>query len=208
VLVARNAVTSPPVVTSVGKIRGVVSEADLARESVPRDPRMSATPLPSGISPPRFVNEAFTPHAITVRKHDDLARAVDLMTSTGAKSLPVVDESDRVVGVVARSDVVRVLARTDQAIEAEIDEMMRELGHPDRLVDVTDGAVEVSRAGQQGRTVPGGRGRPHGARSRRRTDPLTASLPLGPWSGRLGTSAPTLLARQDATLIATRGGQP
>lgn len=143
-LLARHGVTSLPVVTGAGEIRGVVSEADLIRESVHRDPRMTATPLPPVTSPPRLVEEVFTSHPITVQKHDDLATAVALMTSTGIKSLPVVDESDRVVGVVARSDVVRVLARTDQAIEAEIDEMMRELGHPDWLVDVTDGAVEVS----------------------------------------------------------------
>jgi CBS domain-containing protein len=81
---------------------------------------------------------------VTIRAHDDLSRAIELMTTTSVKSLPVVDERDRVVGMVSRSDVVRLLARADSVIEGEVDELMRSLGHGDWLVEVTDGVVEVT----------------------------------------------------------------
>ena len=62
--------------------------------------------------------------SMTVSPNDDLSDAVELMTSTAAKSLPVV-ERGRVVGVVSRSDVVRLLARSDEQICGEIDELLR-----------------------------------------------------------------------------------
>ena len=146
VLLARHGVTSMPVVSAGRRIRGVVSEADLIRESVARDPRVQEAPLDEGDDPmlPRTVDEVFTPHAVVVHPDDDLATAVELMTSTSVKSLPVVDRNHRVVGIVSRSDVVRLLARADSTIEAEVDELLRSLGYPDWLVEVHDGVVELT----------------------------------------------------------------
>lgn len=146
VLLARHGVTSMPVVSSARQIRGVVSEADLIRESVARDSRLQETPLDQGGDPmlPRTVDEVFTPHAVVVRPDDDLATAVELMTSTSVKSLPVVDRKQRVIGIVSRSDVVRLLARADTTIEGEVDELLRSLGYPNWLVEVHDGVVEVT----------------------------------------------------------------
>ena len=145
VLLAHHGVTSLPVVGSGRRICGVVSEADLIRESVARDPRVQETPLDDcAVTPPRTVDEVFTPHAVVVHPDDDLATAVELMTSTSVKSLPVVDRKDRVVGIVSRSDVVRMLARADATIEGEVDELLRSLGYPNWLVEVHDGVVEVT----------------------------------------------------------------
>lgn len=142
VLLARHGVTSLPVVGSGRQIHGVVSEADLIRESVARDPRVQETPLEGcAVTPPMKVDEVFTPHAVVVHPDDDLATAVELMTSTSVKSLPVVDRKDRLVGIVSRSDVVRLLARADSAIEGEVDELVRSLGYPNWLVEVHDGVV-------------------------------------------------------------------
>lgn len=164
-LLARYSVTALPVVDDDGRVIGVVSEADLIREAVPIDPRARMTPAPPALpAPPRHVAEVYTPHPITVRMHDDLALAVELMTSTGVKSLPVVDETGQLGGIVARSDVVRALARSDRAIEAELDETYRSLGHADWLVTTVDGVVDVagplgrgerSLAEVVARTVPG-----------------------------------------------------
>jgi CBS domain-containing protein len=63
------------------------------------------------------------------------------MTSTAVKSLPVV-EAGEVLGVVSRRDVIRLLARQDELIEAEIDELFRQAGL-DWLVTVEDGVVVV-----------------------------------------------------------------
>jgi CBS-domain-containing membrane protein len=145
VLLDRHGVTSMPVVGSGRRIRGVVSEADLIRESLARDTRVQETPLEGrAATPPRTVDEVFTPHAVVVHPDDDLATAVELMTSTSVKSLPVVDRKDRVVGIVSRSDVVRLLARADSTIEGEVDQLLRSLGYPNWLVEVHDGVVAVT----------------------------------------------------------------
>ncbi|MCD4524978.1 HPP family protein [Nocardioides sp. cx-173] len=145
ILLADHGVTSLPVVDAAGRIRGVVSEADLIREAVARDPRLRETPLPRDrTDAPDSVADVYTPHAVSVRGRDDLADAVELMTSTSVKSLPVVDADDRVVGIVSRSDVVRLLARADSAIGAEVADLLRSLGHDSWLVEVQDGVVELS----------------------------------------------------------------
>lgn len=144
-LLSHNGVTSLPVIDRTGRLVGVVSEADLIRDSVPLDPRARITPVDSpGISPPQHVDEVMTTHAVTVHVDADLASAVELMTSTSVKALPVVDSRDRVVGVVSRSDVVRILARADMTIEHEVDALLVSLGHDDWLVEVHDGVVDVN----------------------------------------------------------------
>ena len=84
-----------------------------------------------------------TPHAITVHPSTDVSDVADLMTSSGVKSVPVVDDDQRLVGVVSRSDLVRVRARADEVIEGEVDARLLAMGHGDWLVDVTDGDVEI-----------------------------------------------------------------
>ena len=145
VLMARHRITSLPVVNHAGKICGVVSEADLIRDRVGPDQRLHEIPLdPDGISPSHLIDEVMTPHAVTVEAHTDLSVAVELMTSTSVKSLPVVDHASRVVGVISRSDVVHLLARADSTLERELNTMLSSLGHPDWLVEVHDGIAEVT----------------------------------------------------------------
>ena len=138
-----HAITSMPVVDADGRIVGVVSEADLVREAVAQDPR--AHMMPSGEPPlesPRTVAEVMSRHPLTVTADTDLAEAVDLLTSSAVKSVPVVDERGRTVGMLSRRDVVHALARTDDRIEAELDELFRELGGT-WSVTVDEGRVTV-----------------------------------------------------------------
>lgn len=147
-LLSEHRLTSLPVVDEHQHLAGMVSEADLIRDSLLRDPRLRETPYDEERIPaPRRVDEVYTPHAITVRADDDLAEAVELMTSTSVKSLPVVDDRGRVIAMVSRSDVVRVLARADSAIEAEVAAMLSDLGHASWLVEVDSGTVTVSGPG-------------------------------------------------------------
>jgi len=158
-------VTALPVVDDHGRLRGIVSEADLILESVPRDPRAQERPIMiQALYPPTTVEDVYTRVAVTVVPEDDVAVAVELMTSTGAKSLPVVDRDHGVVGVVSRSDIVRELARPDAQIAADIDQRLVSVGHDDWLVEVDDGVVQVTGPADAGlsslafvvaRTVPG-----------------------------------------------------
>lgn len=143
-LLQRHGVTALPVVAADGRLVGVVSEADLIRDAVPHDPRAHLRPSVPDQHPPQTVAEVLTPDPVTVRPHEDLATAVERMSTHRIKSLPVVDEHGRVVGIIARSDVVRMLARPDGAIAAEIRETLRTAGYADWQVRVSDGVVEIT----------------------------------------------------------------
>lgn len=143
-LLAEHGVTSMPVVDGRRHVVGVVSEADLIRDALVPDPRAQETPREDlRREQHHTVDEVMTRHVVTVRESTDLADAVELLTSLGAKSLPVVDPDDRVIGVVSRSDVVRALARTDETLEREVDAALVALGHSDWLVEAHNGVVEI-----------------------------------------------------------------
>jgi CBS domain-containing protein len=143
-LLDEHAVTSMAVVDGDSRIVGVVGEADLVREALPHDPRAHMIPPAEDPRPARShtVGEVMNRHPVAVHGDTDLSDAVELMTSTAVKSLPVVDGRRRVPGMVSRRDVVHLLARDDQRIEQQVDELYREAG-VDWLVRVDDGAVTV-----------------------------------------------------------------
>ena len=126
-LLDRYRVTSLPVTDAQGQVVGIVSEADLLRDLVRKDTRAHMLPPAQPSDQPRTVGQVMTTLSLAVCADTDLSDAVDLMTSTAVKSLPVLEQG-RVVGVVSRSDVVRVLARADEQIEAEVDEFLRSAG--------------------------------------------------------------------------------
>ncbi len=122
---AEHGITAMPVVDEAGALVGVVSEADLIRGAVLPDPRAHEIPVPVGDGPwPHRVADVMSHVPLSVRGDADLTVAVELMTGTVVKSLPVVQDGV-VVGVVSRRDVVAVLARGDDRIEAEVDGLLR-----------------------------------------------------------------------------------
>lgn len=142
-LLDRHSVTALPVVAPDGRLLGIVSEADLLKEAVRHDDRVHLMPHErdpyEGRGEIRIVEDVMSTLSMTVSPESDLCEAVELMTGTAVKSLPVVEEG-RVVGVVSRSDVVHLLARSDDLIGAEIDDLLRsaELSY---TVEVDDGHV-------------------------------------------------------------------
>lgn len=143
-LMVRHSITALPVVDDDGRLIGIVSDTDLIRDAVPPDPRAHLRPAGPDPEVPGTIGDLYTRAPATVRAHDDVATAVALMVAAGVRSLPVLDPAGRLVGIVSRSDVVRLLARPDAAIAAEIRETLRVagLGHWD--VRVTDGAVHIA----------------------------------------------------------------
>ena len=142
-VLAEHRVSALPIVDERGRVIGVVSEADLIRELVPPDRRAHALPVMTHPDLPCRVADVMTAHAVTVSPYGDVAAAVELMTSTGVKSLPVVDELGLAVGMLSRSDVVRVLARADEELQQQVNEVLVELGLGDCGVLVRDGVAEL-----------------------------------------------------------------
>ena len=101
---------------------------------------------------------------VTVHPDTDLAEAAQLMTESTVKSPPVVEDS-RLVGIVSRTDVVRMLALRDERVEADIDDLIRSEGM-DWLVEVEDGVGGAGGGGTPIGCEVGMGTRLHGAGSR------------------------------------------
>ncbi|MEU2508981.1 CBS domain-containing protein [Streptomyces sp. NPDC007863] len=128
-------ITAVCVVDEENRPLGVVSEADLVRHRV----------VGSG---PDTAGALMSSPAVVARPDWSVVRAARVMDRAGVKRLPVTGDDGRLVGVLSRSDLVRLFLRRDRAIQEEIveDVMTRTLGlHPsDIAVEVEDGRVTLS----------------------------------------------------------------
>lgn len=88
-----------------------------------------------------------TSPAVTVPKDATIAGAARLMARGHLKRLPVVDDDGRLVGVVSRSDLLKIYLRPDADIARELPELlMAELipaGSAEVHVHVVNGAVHL-----------------------------------------------------------------
>jgi CBS domain-containing protein len=144
-LLDAHSITSMPVVEATGRIVGVVSETDLVRDCVHPDVRAHLIPVAADVLPqgqPSRTADVMNRHPVTVNGDLDLADAVDLMSSSSVKSVPVVDRADRVVGMLSRRDVVHLLARDDELITRELESLLGSIGGG-WLAEVHDGVVTV-----------------------------------------------------------------
>ncbi|MFI5953105.1 CBS domain-containing protein [Cryptosporangium sp. NPDC051539] len=64
--------------------------------------------------------ELMTTPAVTIRPDASVVEAAAALERAGVKRLPVVDGVGELVGIVSRSDLVKVFLRPDQQIQAEI----------------------------------------------------------------------------------------
>ncbi|MET0998340.1 MAG: CBS domain-containing protein [Marmoricola sp.] len=144
-LLDQHSITMLPVVSDDDVLVGVLSEADLLVGRILPDARATLIPHTAERSEDarETVGSLMTSLALTVTEETDVAQVTKVMTATGVKSLPVVDASRRVVGIVSRRDIVRTMARSDTEIEQELAALFRSL-ELDWSVTVEDGHVRVS----------------------------------------------------------------
>lgn len=159
-LLATHEISGLPVVDEDDKVIGVLSETDLMMHQ-------AATPDPYG-SERRARLAALTPGArrraakgrartagrlmtappVTVHADDTIVQAARTMARRHVERLPVLDEEDRLVGIVTRRDLLQVFLRPDQEIRDEVIEevLVRALWQPPRGIDVsvTEGVVTLT----------------------------------------------------------------
>jgi len=137
----RHGINAMPVVDDGRRLVGIVSEADLLR---PEHPHAAGAGRgsPAARKAPRTVREVMTRAVYTMPEDADAAAAARLMLRHGLKSVPVV-AGDIVVGIVARRDLLRLVARSDQDIHADLERRLKEeVGALQRLgIHVSDGVV-------------------------------------------------------------------
>jgi CBS domain-containing protein len=157
-------ISALPVVDAEGELVGIVSEADLLELETRPDPRYQLIPLPPAPAPPRLVSEVMTREVLAMPDDADVAHVAARMLQAHVKRIPILS-GRRLVGIVSRRDIIKIVARGDQEILAEVDQLLdrQDLMRPDYLT-VEEGVVTVHCAGDVGwrrmveilvRTVPG-----------------------------------------------------
>jgi CBS-domain-containing membrane protein len=126
-LIEDRKVSGVPVVDGIGRVVGVVSEADLLAKIeysgsgeghtlFESRRRRAAIDKAAGVT----AYEVMTKPPVTVLPSTSVVLAARLMDSSGVKRLPVVDEFGRLVGIVTGQDLVKVFLRADEAIAADV----------------------------------------------------------------------------------------
>ena len=150
-----NRISGAPVVDG-GRLVGVVSEADLVKAFTPESSRGSLpTPLlfllVRGIPRPKAryttVGEVMSKEVITIGPNNSIWEAARTIDRHGVRRLPVVDGDNYVVGVLARSDLVRAMTRVDQDIVSDVRAAVTVVGEEnlsDLEIEASDGKVTIS----------------------------------------------------------------
>ncbi|WP_128381351.1 CBS domain-containing protein [Streptomyces cavernae] len=131
-LLADHRISGLPVVDEDDKVIGVLSETDLMiRQARTRDPyaphrRFPFARLTRGArkeaakAGARTAGQLMTAPPVTVHADDTIAEAARTMTQHRVERLPVLDEEERLVGIVTRRDLLQVFLRPDGEIRDEV----------------------------------------------------------------------------------------
>jgi CBS domain-containing protein len=77
------------------KLVGIVTDRDLALKIVAKGQDANSTK----------VEAVMTRHVVTCRAEDDLQKALDAMAEHQLRRIPIVDDDDKIVGIIAQADV-------------------------------------------------------------------------------------------------------
>lgn len=122
-------ISGVPVVDGDERVIGVISRTDLL------------------IRDHLTARDVMTEPAVTVHADQTVTEAARLITRRGVTRLPVVDEEDRLVGIVTRRDLLRVFLRPDHEIHRVLVEEVladtMDIGADAVSVRVVDGVVTL-----------------------------------------------------------------
>lgn len=139
-LMFRNRVSGLPIVDDAGALVGIITEADFLKLEVERQEGTRG----QGDT----VGDVMSRGVVTVSPNVEIYEAAKIMAVQEIKRLPVVDEDNRLLGVISRSDIVSIFTRPDDVIEDEIrEDLIRRVLFidPDGVqVEVTNGVVTLS----------------------------------------------------------------
>jgi CBS domain-containing protein len=108
-LMRQHRVRSLPVVDEAGHVLGMVTETDVVRDAIPRDPWARDLRPSAGGPHPAAVGDVMSFHPVALQPDVDLTVAADLLVSGDLVSLPVVEDGV-VVGILTRRDLLALLA--------------------------------------------------------------------------------------------------
>jgi CBS-domain-containing membrane protein len=143
-LIVTHRVSGLPVVDQSGKVVGVVSEFDLlakvaagplSAESMRRLPRRLRQKARG-----ETASDVMTSDVVTVEADMTVPQAALTALRAGVRRLPVTDPAGRLVGIVTRSDLLRLLLCSDAELQSSILEDVQSVA---ALADLADADIEV-----------------------------------------------------------------
>lgn len=152
-LMAEHAISGVPVVDEDGRLTGIVTEADLLRDGAADRGRTRS--LDWLLHPGKgeeaharghSAGDIMTSPVVTVRSTTSIWEAIRALTHASVKRLPVVDQDNRVVGIVSRVDLLGAFIRSDEQIAEEVRSILDRVLATDLRdveVDVRDGRVSL-----------------------------------------------------------------
>ncbi|MEJ3747015.1 CBS domain-containing protein [Actinomycetes bacterium KLBMP 9797] len=145
-ILAHRQISAVPVVDDFDRVLGVVSEADLLckieaegrveQRRIFESRHRRSTRVKAGAT---VAADLMTEPAVTAMPHTMIPAAARLMDAERVKRLVVVNDLGRLVGIVTRSDLLKVHLRPDAGIREDVVE-----GILRRVLAVRDGTVRVS----------------------------------------------------------------
>jgi CBS domain-containing protein len=158
-LMVRHGISGIPVVDEKSRPIGMVTEADLVAKQAFGTARHRLLDALTGRPPHppgRWATKAegltaeavMTTSVYTTRPSDSVSFAAARMVSTGVKRLPVVDTAGRLIGIISRSDMVRLFYRSDEELTVAVAQFLGDplagLGEADVTTTVHEGVVTLS----------------------------------------------------------------
>lgn len=152
-----NDISGVPVVDASDHLVGIVTEADLvSKEAYGDRPRRALSMLTDYLQghDPQWVRkgaartaaELMTTNPVTASPDEDLAVAARRMLESNHKRLPIV-EGGRLVGIIARQDLLEPFHRGDEEIQRDLDDLLGDvLRVPEThhaIAAVSDGIVTL-----------------------------------------------------------------
>lgn len=156
-LMRSHRISGLPVVDGEGHPVGVVSEADLLAKA-----RRTGAPRIAWLYPERALDHmrALGTHAVdvmsfpaqTIPRHASLAVAARRLQAAGVRRLLVVDDDDRLAGLVTRNDLLTVFLRRDGDIQRDVEGILDRWAPSFR--DRVTASVRDGRVTLRGDTLP------------------------------------------------------
>lgn len=149
-IIEQDRISALPVVDSERRVIGIVSESDLMLRTLAGEGRVELTERDRSRLEGRNARAIMTAPVITTRPAASLSEAGRLMHDHAVKRLPVVDDEDRIVGIVSRSDLLRPFLQDDDTLRDLIRQhvIVDTLALDPRDVEVTVGAGVVMLHGE------------------------------------------------------------
>lgn len=166
-LLAEHRISGMPVLKMGREVAGVVTEADLLTAEAKTARRLRSAgrlglPQRTRRHPAFTAGELMSAPAITVGPNVTIHAAGRLMSTHRVRLMPVVDDHNRLIGVVSRRDLLAVFLRPDADIAADVRQVLEEilLAEPAEAdVTVRDGIVTLTgtldpKTGEHGDLIP------------------------------------------------------